>query len=110
MPDGKHTDTPTTGHSDGEPSQTRGRKKKRVKLKADVPPLLWRTLNFRCTFCLKVMKPIEMGTLDKFFFVLGFRRHSCPHCFDARMLPCHYMKYLLAPFRFLYLAFMEDVD
>jgi hypothetical protein len=110
MQDGQQTESPAVKHSAGESAQTQVRKKKRSKPKANVPPLLWRTLNFRCSFCLKVMKPMEMSNLDKFFFVLGFRRHSCPHCFDARMLPCHYMKYLLAPFRFLYLAFMEDVD
>jgi hypothetical protein len=88
----------------------RSRSGRSGKPRANVPSLLWRTLNFRCSFCLKIMQPLEMNALEKLRYVLGFRRHSCPHCFDTHVLPCHYMKYLLFPFRFMYLAFMEDDD
>jgi hypothetical protein len=54
------------------------------------------------------MQPLEMTFVDKLRYLLGFRRHSCPHCFDTRVLPCHYMKYLLAPFRYMYLGLTED--
>lgn len=88
--------------------ERRRRSGKSGKRQSNMPSLLWRTLNFRCSFCLKILQPLEMNVLERLRYVLGFRRHSCPHCFDTRVIPCHYMKYLLFPFRFMYLAFMED--
>jgi len=95
------------------PERKSGKKQGRSKRSApvaNVPSLLWRTLNYRCPFCLKLLQPLSLRFPTTLWFLLGFRLASCPHCFDVRWVPCHYLKYLIAPFRFLYLAVKEDVD
>ncbi|MFM7057569.1 MAG: hypothetical protein ACKO2P_11680 [Planctomycetota bacterium] len=92
------------------PPEHQRRQSKRARPVAQVPSLLWRTFNYRCPFCLKVLQPLPLRFPATFWFVLGMRPTNCPHCFDMRWTPCHYLKYAIAPFRFLYLAVTEDVD
>lgn len=95
--------------SEAPPEKQRSRGKRSTPV-AQVPSLLWRTFNYRCPFCLKILQPLPLSFPAGLWFLLGMRPTSCPHCFDMRWIPCHYLKYLIAPFRFLYLALTEDVD
>ena len=92
------------------PEGRRSSGRKRAAPIANVPSLFWRTFNYRCPFCLKLMQPLPVRFPAALWIVLGFRLSNCPHCFDVRWTPCHFMKYIIAPFRFIYLAFTEEVD
>lgn len=92
------------------PTPKRRHPGKRSAPVAKVPSLFWRTFNYRCPFCLKLLQPLPLNFTATLWFLLGIRPTNCPHCFDVRWIPCHYLKYLIAPFRFLYLAVTEDLD
>ncbi|MFO0977363.1 MAG: hypothetical protein U0996_13265 [Planctomycetaceae bacterium] len=37
-------------------------------------------------------------------WILGFREYYCPHCFEIRVRPAWWLKWLVAPFRYLWQA------
>jgi len=86
------------------------RESKSKKHISTVPSVLWRCVNYRCAFCLKVLLVSPMTMMGWLWVVLGMRRHYCPHCFSTYMVPYGWLKYVLAPLRYVYISLSEEDD
>jgi len=86
------------------------RKKHKSAGKAELPSVAFRSFNYRCSFCLNVMKPAPLMGLGYLLVLLGLRRQYCPHCFSAHLLPYGWLRYALFPFRYVYISLNEEDD
>ncbi len=80
----------------------------RSQSKSTVPSAWWRAMNYRCHFCMKVLAPMKMGTLDRFLLLLSIRQYYCQHCFIAHYRPFGPLKLLLAPLRWVYFNLADE--
>lgn len=86
------------------------RKSRSIKTISTVPSILYRSLNYRCAFCLKVLASTPLTLMGWVWVILGMRRQYCPHCFNTYMVPYGWLKYVIFPFRYVYIALTEDDD
>lgn len=86
------------------------RKSKSSRPISTVPSVLYRSLNYRCAFCLNVLATTPLTLMGWFWLLLGMRRQYCPHCFTTYMVPYGWLKYLVLPFRYIYIALNDDDD
>ena len=86
------------------------RESKSSKPISTVPSVLYRSLNYRCAFCLNVLATTPLTLMGWFWLLLGMRRQYCPHCFTTYMVPYGWLKYLVLPFRYIYIALNDDDD
>ena len=96
---------PGTDMSDQRSSRSSGG---RSQSKSTVPSAWWRAMNYRCHFCMKVLAPMKMGTLDRFLLFLSIRQYYCQHCFIAHYRPFGPLKLLLAPLRWVYFNLADE--
>jgi len=92
----------------GSSSSSRSSGDRSRREKSTVPSAWWRAMNYRCHFCVKVLAPMEMKSLDYVFWLLGFRQMYCQHCFIAHYRPFGLLKLLLAPFRWVYFNLADE--
>lgn len=84
------------------------RKKHKSRKKAELPSVAFRSLNYRCSFCLKVMTPAPLMGLGYLLVLFGLRRQYCPHCFSSYLLPYGWLRYVLFPFRYVYISLNDE--
>ena len=63
-------------------------------------PIWVEAKRFRCDFCRDVLLRVPPTAFWFAVSLIGFRRYYCPHCFQERIRPCGWLKYLFLPFRF----------
>ena len=59
-------------------------------------------LRYKCSFCRAHMSKVPLTLLWIPLWLIGFRQYYCVHCFEIRIRPTGWLRWLLSPFRMLF--------